>query len=71
MSNEKEASQEQQQQGKTKNALGYPLLQPKSPVPSDIVVSQSIVKEVGLLPLEDLVQQYVHLQCWKSTIHMR
>lgn len=39
------------------NALGYPKLQPKKPVPSDIEVSQSIVKEVGLLPIEDVAKQ--------------
>lgn len=39
------------------NALGYPVLQPKSPVPSDIEVSQSIVSEVGLLPLSELAKQ--------------
>lgn len=44
-----------------KNALGYPLLRPKSPVPSDIEVSQQIVKEVGLLPMADLAKQYVLL----------
>lgn len=41
------------------NALGYPRLQPKTPVPSDIEVSQQIVREVGLLPLADLAKQYV------------
>uniref|UniRef100_A0A7S2VHP3 formate--tetrahydrofolate ligase n=1 Tax=Entomoneis paludosa TaxID=265537 RepID=A0A7S2VHP3_9STRA len=41
----------------TQNALGYPLLQPQVPVPSDIEVSQSIVRDVGLLPLSDLAQQ--------------
>ncbi|GKY95002.1 hypothetical protein MPSEU_000464800 [Mayamaea pseudoterrestris] len=39
------------------NALGYALLQPQTPVPSDIDVSQSIVKEVGLLSMEDLAKQ--------------
>lgn len=39
------------------NALGYPILQPKSPVPSDIEVSQSIVKQVGLLPIAQVAQQ--------------
>ena len=41
------------------NALGYPKLVPKSPVPSDIAISQSIVQDVGLLPLDELAQQYV------------
>ncbi|KAL7564476.1 hypothetical protein ACA910_001570 [Epithemia clementina (nom. ined.)] len=39
------------------NALGYPKLEPKSPVPSDIEISQDIVKNVGLLPLKDLAEQ--------------
>lgn len=43
----------------TSNALGYPLLQCKDPVPSDIQVSQDIVKEVGLLSIADLAKQYV------------
>lgn len=41
----------------TKNALGFPILKPKTPVPSDIIISQSIVNEVGLLPLEDVAKQ--------------
>jgi formate--tetrahydrofolate ligase len=41
----------------TTNALGYPLLQPSHPVPSDIEVSQQIVQDVGLLPLSELAQQ--------------
>lgn len=40
-----------------KNALGYPKLQVKEPVPSDIDVSQQIVKEVGLLPVLDVAKQ--------------
>jgi hypothetical protein len=43
------------------NALGYPKLQPRSPVPSDIEVSQQIVREVGLLSLGGLAKQYVSL----------
>jgi hypothetical protein len=43
------------------NALGYPLLKCKDPVPSDIQVSQDIVKDVGLLSIADLAKQYVHL----------
>jgi hypothetical protein len=39
------------------NALGYPKLACKTPVPSDIEVSQQIVKEVGLLPLGDVGKQ--------------
>ena len=46
---------------KNLNALGYPKLVPKSPVPSDIAISQSIVQDVGLLPLDELAQQYVPL----------
>jgi hypothetical protein len=41
------------------NALGYAKLAPKTPVPSDIEVSQQIVKEVGLLPILELGKQYV------------
>jgi formate--tetrahydrofolate ligase len=40
-----------------KNALGYAKLQPRDPVPSDIEVSQQIVKEIGLLPLADVAKQ--------------
>lgn len=47
-----------------KNALGYDLLQPTIPVPSDIEVSQQIVKDVGLLPMNDLAKQL-------RTIHKR
>lgn len=39
---------------KGKNGLGHPRLQPKVPVPSDIEISHSIVRDVGLLPLSDL-----------------
>lgn len=35
----------------------YPKLQPKTPVPSDIEVSQDIVNEVGLLPIEDVARE--------------
>ena len=31
-----------------------PKLQPKTPVPSDIEISQSIVREVGLLTMEQV-----------------
>lgn len=41
----------------TKNALGYEELQPKTPVPSDISVSQSIVQEVGLISMQELAKQ--------------
>jgi formate--tetrahydrofolate ligase len=40
-----------------KNALGYPKLIPKEPVPSDIDVSQSIVKDIGLLSIQDVAKQ--------------
>ena len=40
-----------------KNALGHPALQCKHPVPSDIEVSQDIVKEVGLLSIADLAKE--------------
>mmetsp|Transcript_1976 Transcript_1976/g.2678 ORF Transcript_1976/g.2678 Transcript_1976/m.2678 type:complete len:656 (+) Transcript_1976:45-2012(+) len=36
------------------NTLGHPKLKPKTPVPSDIRVSQDIVKDVGLLPIDEL-----------------
>ncbi|VEU38552.1 unnamed protein product [Pseudo-nitzschia multistriata] len=39
------------------NALGYPKLACSTPVPSDIEVSQQIVKEVGLLPIRDVGRQ--------------
>jgi hypothetical protein len=39
------------------NALGYPKLQTKTPVPSDIEISQQIVKEVGLLSMEEVARQ--------------
>jgi len=40
-----------------KNALGYPKLVCRNPVPSDIEVSQQIVKEVGLLSIRDVGRQ--------------
>mgnify|MGYP005846846047 CR=1 FL=1 len=43
--------------GGDKNALGYPKLVPKTPVPSDIDVSQQIVKEVGLAPIMEIASQ--------------
>jgi formate--tetrahydrofolate ligase len=39
------------------NALGYPKLKTKTPVPSDIEVSQQIVKEVGLLDILEVGKQ--------------
>lgn len=41
-----------------KNALGHPKLNPRTPVPSDIEVSQDIVRTVGLLPVTDLAKEY-------------
>ena len=38
----------------TTNQNGHPKLQPKTPVPSDIQISQDIVREVGLLPIEQV-----------------
>ena len=38
-------------------ARGHPILRPKFPVPSDIEVSQSIVRDVGLLPIEDVANE--------------
>ena len=40
-----------------KNVLGHPTLEPKNPVPSDIDISMDIVKEVGLLPIEDVAKE--------------
>ena len=39
------------------NALGYPKLVCRTPVPSDIEVSQQIVKEIGLLPITEVGRQ--------------
>lgn len=39
------------------NSLGYPVLQPVTPVPSDITISQQIVRDVGLLPIQDVAKQ--------------
>jgi hypothetical protein len=39
------------------NALGHPLLQPMTPVPSDITISQHIVRTVGLLPIQEVAKQ--------------
>jgi formate--tetrahydrofolate ligase len=36
------------------NQNGHPKLQPKTPVPSDIQISQDLVREVGLLPIEQV-----------------
>lgn len=36
---------------------GHPKLQPKNPVPSDIDISQDIVREVGLLSIEDVAAE--------------
>jgi formate--tetrahydrofolate ligase len=38
-------------------ARGHPVLRPKFPVPSDIEVSQSIVRDVGLLPIEEVARE--------------
>jgi hypothetical protein len=39
------------------NALGYPVLEPAVPVPSDIEISQQICRDVGLLSIQDLAKQ--------------
>lgn len=39
------------------NALGFPKLVPKTPVPSDIKVSQDICKNVGILSIDELSAQ--------------
>jgi Formate--tetrahydrofolate ligase len=41
------------------NALGYPKLVTQTPVPSDIEISQDLVKNVGILPVRELAKQYV------------
>uniref|UniRef100_A0A7S3Q916 formate--tetrahydrofolate ligase n=1 Tax=Chaetoceros debilis TaxID=122233 RepID=A0A7S3Q916_9STRA len=38
------------------NAIGHPTLKPKTPVPSDIQISHDIVKEVGLLSIDQLAK---------------
>ena len=35
----------------------HPTLQPKTPVPSDIQISQDLVREVGLLPIEQVASE--------------
>ena len=52
----------------TVNALGYPLLQPRVPVPSDIDISKQIVHEVNLLPIQDVAKQYV-LYLWDMFLY--
>jgi hypothetical protein len=47
----------------TVNALGYPVLEPAAPVPSDIEISQQICRNVGLLPIMDIAKQYVVVLC--------
>jgi hypothetical protein len=42
------------------NALGYPLLQTATPVPSDIAISQHVVASGALLSIEKVGQQYVY-----------
>lgn len=39
------------------NRKSHPTLKPKTPVPSDIEVSQQIVSEVGLLPIADVATE--------------
>lgn len=55
---------EKKDDGDDLNALGYPKLVCRVPVPSDIEVSQQIVKEVGLLPIMDVGKQYVSDVCF-------
>jgi hypothetical protein len=52
-------NQDEEETAKVVNALGYPLLQPRVPVPSDIDISKQIVQEVKLLPIQDVAKQYV------------
>ena len=57
------SSEDQQQAGdNNNNALGYPKLVCRTPVPSDIEVSQQIVKEVGLLSITEVGRQWVQVQ---------
>jgi len=39
------------------NASGHPKLKPKVPVPSDIQISQDVVNEIGLLPIEAVAKE--------------
>jgi hypothetical protein len=39
------------------NALGYPVLEPATPVPSDIEISQQLSRDVGLLPIREVAKQ--------------
>jgi len=39
------------------NASGHPKLVPKVPVPSDIQISQDVVNEIGLLPIETVAKE--------------
>jgi hypothetical protein len=43
------------------NALGYPKLVPQRPVPSDIDISQALVRGAGILAVAELARQYVYL----------
>jgi hypothetical protein len=50
------------------NALGHPKLQTKTPVPSDIEISQQIVKEVGLLSMEEVARQLRIIIIWHFSL---
>jgi formate--tetrahydrofolate ligase len=39
------------------NSLGHPTLKPKTPVPSDIQISQDIVNDVGLISTSQLAAE--------------
>ena len=39
---------------KGKNALGYSRIVPQENVPSDLEISKSLVKDIGLLPMDEL-----------------
>jgi len=55
-----------------KNALGYDKLACKTPVPSDIEISQQIVKEVGLLPISEVAKQWVdtwYIRTFSLSLH--
>ena len=58
----KQINLNQKMAGQEVNALGHPALKPKSPVPSDIEISQDIVRSVGLAEISEVAKQYVVLR---------
>lgn len=51
-----QTKQEEEELSHSSSEEKYPVLKPKTPVPSDIQISQDIVKEVGLLSTEELAK---------------